>query len=518
MEKTKIVSVSRFEIISENPYFTRVKCYVCAAGKNRNGSYISRESIEDAIPSAYGIPVVAHLYQDDEGKHHAHAHDCAIVENSNGELELKPITVPFGFVPERDTFRFEPVEEPNGRGIHDYLTCEVVLWTGRYPELTEAYLSDDKYFGQSMEIYVDESDVLQEDKNYTEIKKFTFDALTLLGDGVEPCFPEAKVVPFSRDDATFSQLLEEFKGEVATYDKNESGEEEGAAEVEATASEEIVEVADNPVEFVRVEVEGETPADVPPSVTTSTLSVEGGSTSRTFRYGESMNIDAILHVDETEGAKPVLPASFALYKNKKEALSLVFKEDFFESSDDGTTGRVGYQCLVDFDDNYVYVEYYEVVWDVNADPSERKVSTHYRIGYEYDEITNVATAVGDRVEVFMRYLSADDIRRLADRENEYTMLKAYKDAREEELKQAEYDSVLNEFSELSSIEAYQDIVERKMSYGTVDDLRDACYLVRGKYSVCKPTTKSDGEPFIGIVTKTPEKLSLREKLHNEYGK
>lgn len=40
-----------------NDEFLKCKVYVCALGKNRNLSYISREAAEEALYSLYNIPV-----------------------------------------------------------------------------------------------------------------------------------------------------------------------------------------------------------------------------------------------------------------------------------------------------------------------------------------------------------------------------------------------------------------------------------------------------------------------------
>ena len=47
-----------------NEQFTLCKCFVMAIGKNVNKTIISKESVDDALPTLFNIPVVGHLYID----------------------------------------------------------------------------------------------------------------------------------------------------------------------------------------------------------------------------------------------------------------------------------------------------------------------------------------------------------------------------------------------------------------------------------------------------------------------
>lgn len=141
-------------------------------------------------------------------------HDRRLTEN----MKLVDVTVPYGVVV-ADSYSYEDVEESSG-AIVTYLTCEVVLWTGRYKDLMNAAYDDEIYFGQSMEIIPRVTCKYAQDENYTEIQKFDFSCLTLLGKSddpdyhTEPCFPEAKVVPFS-SVPEFKAMFEEMQRQIA---------------------------------------------------------------------------------------------------------------------------------------------------------------------------------------------------------------------------------------------------------------------------------------------------------------
>lgn len=218
MDRTNVNSIVRFEIIKEiNSEFALVKCYVMAHGKNRNKSLFAKTTVENKLSTLDYCPVVAHLFKDEEGNYRLGGHDCYVDEN----YKLKSMCVPYGVV-KPNTYNWEIVNE-YGKDV-EYLTCEAVLWVGRYPELKEAVYDENVYFNQSMEVNVKQYRPLEEDLNYTEILDFEFSALCLLNKAdddtnVEPCFISASVQPlnFSADD--FMTVMNEIKTKVFELEK-----------------------------------------------------------------------------------------------------------------------------------------------------------------------------------------------------------------------------------------------------------------------------------------------------------
>lgn len=216
MEKFNLNNISKFELIKPiNKEFALFKCYVAGVGKNRNTSYISKERMDAALPTLSYAPVVGHLIQNEDGSYRLGSHD-AIFDIE--KWEIVPLTVPVGVVVE-NSFDYEIVNE---YGVDvEYVTANVILWVGRYPELFDCQYSDDIFCAESMEIDVQQYRVLEEDSNYIEILDFSFSALCLLGKSDdpelnnEPCFISSKLVPinFSADDfvAKFNELKEAVK-------------------------------------------------------------------------------------------------------------------------------------------------------------------------------------------------------------------------------------------------------------------------------------------------------------------
>ena len=202
MTKTSLNGIVRFEPIKAlNSSFTLFKAYVMALGKNRNRSCINRDAADKALPSLYNIPVIGNIYKGEDSELHMGGHDSVLKKHPNSLPTFESICVPYGVVPMQDNVHYEDVEDPDGV-TRQYLVADVILWTGRWPELELAKDTDessDVWFNQSMEIDVYEAAPLEEDKAYTDIRQYEYSALCLLGKSdddhynVEPCFHEAKV-------------------------------------------------------------------------------------------------------------------------------------------------------------------------------------------------------------------------------------------------------------------------------------------------------------------------------------
>jgi hypothetical protein len=231
-----------------NEEFTLAKCYVQGVGKNRNYSYMSKENIIKNSSTLHYAPVVGHLIQKEDGSLYMGGHDWTIDDDYN----FKSLCVPYGVVT-MDEFEFEEVEE-YGEKV-EYMTANVVLWTGRYPELMEAIYSEDIWFNQSMEIAVEQYRPYEEDSNYMELLDWTYSALCMLGkaddkdapEHTEPCFIESKILPYNFSKAEFAEAMSEMKHGLAFYFEKKGVEEtmdeikDVEMEVETEAEESIVE-------------------------------------------------------------------------------------------------------------------------------------------------------------------------------------------------------------------------------------------------------------------------------------
>lgn len=332
--KAKVTPIEKI-----NEEFTLCKCYVQGVGKNRNFSYMSKENIQRCLPTLSYAPVVGHLIDklDEDGnptgEKYMGGHDYYIDDDWN----LKSACVPYGVV-KADSFDFETVKEYEDEIETEYLTAEVVLWTGRYPELMEAIYSDDFYFNESMEISVSEYRPYEEDSNYTELTDFTYSALCLLGkaddktspEHTEPCFVESKVIPvqYSLEREEFSKVMGELKNELAFYfnKDNTDGKEDEVVENEKE-KEEVIETVE--------EVNEESTEEVVENTTEETPDAEVNEDTNTESENEEVQEDETVveasveeTVEETVEMSELdsLKAEYEEYKNSHSHTNEEFDE------------------------------------------------------------------------------------------------------------------------------------------------------------------------------------------------
>lgn len=436
MEKFNVNACTKFSVIEElNSEFTLTKVYVMACGKNRNMSYIGKDRVEENLNTLNYVPVVGHLFKDDDGKYRLGGHDCTFDDNFN----LVSLCVPFGVVIE-NSFEWETINE-YGTDV-EYLVAKAVLWTGRYPDLKEAIYSDEVYFNQSMELNVQEYRPLEQDSNYIELLDFSFDALCLLNksdkpeENVTPCFINAKVEPinFSTDD--FVAKFEELKQAVnKCFNLQKEGEE---------------------LENTNIVTE---PVSVEPVITTdSNASIE----PKTFSISQ-----------------------FQLTANeKRDAIS-----DAVRGLNAITNETDTWFYLRDYDDKYAYVEM--CIYNFTDDSFEDKIGR-----FEYSMTNNIATINSSFEEMRVMWLTLDEAATLEEARDNYSVVKAevetlrpYKLAAEKAEREAAESAVFSKFdSHIGAMPEYVELKSKSSEY-EIADLERECLILVGKFAMNEPKTE-----------------------------
>lgn len=332
-----------------NPEFDLVKIYVQGVGKNRNGSYMSKENIEKALPTLNYCPVVGHIieYTDNDGnkRRYIGGHDYEIDDN----WEFKNLTVPYGVVVE-NSYDWETVNE-YGTDV-EYLTANAILWTGRYPELKECIYSDDTWFNQSMEINIGEGKYrpLDEDSNYTEFLEWDYSALCLLGkadenstnghtdssEHTEPCFISSRVLPVEFEKSEFEMIMTEMKqklsqcfdnqssnSEVDNKDKIDGKEDEVVENEKEEVIETVEEVNEESTEEVVENTTEETPdAEVNEDTNTESENEEVQEDETVVKASVEETVEETVEMSELDSLK----AEYEEYKNSHSHTNEEFDE------------------------------------------------------------------------------------------------------------------------------------------------------------------------------------------------
>lgn len=199
-----------------NNQFALVDILLCYHGNNRNMTFMSKEVIESALPSLYGIPIVGEYIYLDDGSQDFGSHGGKIIISDKG-IKFEDTTKPYGFVTKDavESAKWVTITEKDGFTKHEYLELKgCVIWQKRYEEVSALL---DKNYGQSMEISINKG--YYNEDNYFVIEDMTFSAACILGsnpDGtdVEPCFESACIGRHYELDSfkkEFTLMLDEYK-------------------------------------------------------------------------------------------------------------------------------------------------------------------------------------------------------------------------------------------------------------------------------------------------------------------
>ena len=97
-----------------------VKLVACHTSRNRNGSYISKDVMEAALPSFSNRPILGYIHQLEDGTWDFYSHNIEVVEDENEKdgARIDYLETPVGIIPESCNAHLEYDEENNV-----YRTC-----------------------------------------------------------------------------------------------------------------------------------------------------------------------------------------------------------------------------------------------------------------------------------------------------------------------------------------------------------------------------------------------------------
>ena len=242
-----------------NPLISECTIKVMYIGKNRNGSFIDKNTAIQMANSLPGTPIVA-AYREDVEDFGDHGH---VITIEDGEVKFACKTVPYGFVaPDARVWfqKFTDTDEFGNETEHEYMMTTGYLWTGQFPEVQKAIEEGQP---QSMELDDDTLDGhwandSESGMDFFIINDAMFSKLCILGDDVEPCFEGASVTAVDADfsiEKDFARTLYSMIREL----QDAIGNSEGGLNMpkDFTVTSEGVEV-----ETVEEAVEAEAPAEV----------------------------------------------------------------------------------------------------------------------------------------------------------------------------------------------------------------------------------------------------------------
>ena len=143
---------------------------LCHTLSNRNKSYISEKAMKEAIPTAYNMPILGYVYEDDNKEFQFAGHEFFIDNNNELVYEESPL----GVIPESAELKLVKYDGDDRL----YLEGTGIIWR-TYSKASDI-IEREKELSVSVELMVDELSFDSKNKELV-IDKFRFSGVTILG-------------------------------------------------------------------------------------------------------------------------------------------------------------------------------------------------------------------------------------------------------------------------------------------------------------------------------------------------
>ena len=444
------------------PGMLKLKLKNCHIDTNRNGSHISKENMEKAMPTLKYRPILAYIHELPDGTKDFYAHNVQFEEDENGDTQVvylekqvgcftadepwldydedmdKTYVMAYAVIPEEYTETADIIRRKNGTKVSTELVINELSYNAK-----EKYLDlIDFYFGGTT--------LLGSDKDGNEIGEGMLGAR---GDITDFCHKEPK---FTYQDKLI-ETLEKLNVTLSSFNKTNS-EEGGDEEMDNFENEVVEEVVETDVEETVVENNEVEETVVESNDVEETEVVEETETEETSTSEDGDEDDVEEVVVENEADLVV------------EEPAEKFEIKFELSHDDIRTAL--YQLLNAYsEDGYSYAWIIEVydskfVYEDWTDDGYK----FFRQAYSRDG-DNVAFD-GDRIEVFNEWLSKAEKDALDELKSNYAELKMFKDNYDASQLKAEKTAVLEsvEYADIKESDEFKVLVAEMDNY-SVDELK-----------------------------------------------
>lgn len=482
-----------------------VRLQACHTELNRNNSYISEETMLEALPSLKNRPILGNIIELDNGEFDFHSHDM-IIDSENDEVEY--IEKPIGIVPESCNAHLEYDKDKD----KTYVIVDGLIFED-YGNKASKIIQDKKTVKVSVELCIEEMSFNAKDK-YLSIDKFYFNGITCLGrkeDGTEigegmlgsnlttiDNFSQIENSIINKDtEKEMLTIISEFKNTLDNFNKKfnlenvEGGEQmkkEKGFEIEDIANESGVEATGveetNEDEGVGEEVAGEDATAIDEVIETANENSDSDKEVPDVVETESEDVDSTETVietqaksdDETERRKT---CSLDEFKNATIT---------YEISHDDIRSAL-YNLLEPYenmDDTYYWIsEVFDTyfVYQGYSNGSQKV----FKQGYSTQE-DNVSFD-GDRVELFIEYLTAQEKVDLEAMRANYSSLVEFKETVENAELLEKKKEVLSakEYEVLASNTEFQELIASIDNYSIEDLDKQATYILGKQVKLEKAT-------------------------------
>ena len=474
-----------------------VKLVACHTSRNRNGSYISKDVMEAALPSFSNRPILGYIHQLEDGTWDFYSHNIEVVEDENEKdgARIDYLETPVGIIPESCNAHLEYDEENNV-----YRTCVNGFIFEEYSKAGDI-LRAKGISNVSVELATNDMSYNSDD-GYLSINDFYFMGVTILGrdeDGniVEPGMAGSNITlgSFSAENNSMlnndiqNTLIDTLNRLAESLDKfnNITNSNKEGGENAMNKFEELLELYGLTAEEIEFEVEG--------------LSDEDLETAFTEAFGDAEEFKKKKKCSEDD---PEDGEDFAGCGKKKKKCSE--DEDEEDAEDLAGCGKKKKRCSVNAETGTIEFEMshddirmalyslLESSWDDNSYSWICEVYDNYFVyqketysdsGYEskyykqsYSKSADNVELTGDAVEVFSTFVTESEKTALDMIRSQYDELKAFKDNYEAEQQKVQKDAIFDNevYDDIRESDEFKALIKDAAKY-SVDEIQNKCDLL-----------------------------------------
>ena len=484
---------------SDMPEMLKLELKVCHTDTNRNGSHISIENMEKAMPTLKYRPILAYIHELEDGTKDFYAHNIEIIEHEDGETEINYIEKQVGcFTADDPWLKYD--EENDKTYVHAYAVI---------PEgYTEAADIIRRKGGTkvSCELIINELSYNAKEK-YLDLTDFIFGGCTLLGCdeqgneiGEGMLGSRADISDFCHKEPVYTyqekliKTLEKLNVVLESFNNNS----EGKGGIEMNKFEELLTKYGKTAEDITFEIDGLSDEELE-----AKFNEEFEDDDSKLKNDESNSDSDDGSDDESGEEEPITTEEEACGKKKKKKCSIDSDGNMsvsFEISHEDIRGALfnligvyeeedneWYWITNVYDDYFIFEN-----WDGN------KI---YKQSYSVDG-DNV-TLSGDRQEVFKMILTESEklaIEKMredyASLEAKYNELKTFKDNYDAAVLKSQKDAIFarSEYSVLADDEAFKTLIADAEKF-SVDEVEAKAKAIFADYVIKTGafSTKDNGE-------------------------
>ena len=452
-----------------------VKLVACHTSRNRNGSYISKDVMEAALPSFSNRPILGYIHQLEDGTWDFYSHNIEVVEDENEKdgARIDYLETPVGIIPESCNAHLEYDEENNV-----YRTCVNGFIFEEYSKAGDI-LRAKGISNVSVELAINDMSYNSDD-GYLSINDFYFMGVTILGrdeDGniVEPGMAGSNITlgSFSAENNSMlnndiqNTLIDTLNRLAESLDKfnNITNSNKEGGENAMNKFEELLELYGLTAEEIEFEVEG--------------LSDEDLETAFTEAFGDAEEFKKKKKCSEDD---PEDGEDFAGCGKKKKRCSVNAETGTIEFEMSHDDIRMALYSLLEssWDDNS-----YSWICEVYDNYFVYQKETYSDSGYEskyykqsYSKSTDNVELTGDAVEVFSTFVTESEKTALDMIRSQYDELKAFKDNYEAEQQKVQKDAIFDNevYDDIRESDEFKALIKDAAKY-SIDEIQNKCDLL-----------------------------------------